>query len=673
MPHLLKSLRAKLLALLMITALIPCVAVGVVCFELSRSALQRAEIAKLGILWNAKHREVTAWFNSVVNGLTSVAESNGFRAGFEELMKPGPSPEKHSTAMKGLDEVLAGYLGRKTAEQAIEEVCLIDGKTGKILRAVKPSPGKGADGPADNAAGAGVQHVVKQVMQLKTPVISDLGAHSSGEGGGLAIGVPVFRLQTKDCIGALAIRTSFAEIDKILDISGTTGGPHRAYPVGKDFLVRSVARVPPGFVSPATGLETDAVRRAVNGRTVGTFTGPGSRGKNLTVAAPLGLNKQGDYHADFDWVMVVDVDENMAVAGVGSLAWWTAGIAGFTVLVVSMAGFFVSAGVSRPVVAMAKAARELGRGNLTVTLADFNRRDEIGTLVESFGIMINELRDRITLIRETIGDLDTSAAEMSASLSRVAENATLASGAVKETAATVEEVKRAAELAADKAAKVAHSSRQAVRITEDTRLNAEDRVRRIHVIREQMESIGEIVVLLSGQSRSVEEIITTVQDLADQSNLLAVNASIEAARAGDHGRGFAVVAQEIKLLADQSKQATGQVRAILEETRKLVSSVAVAAEQGNKAVEAGVKQSANAAESLEGLAAGVSESADAADMIEAAIGRQLAAVDRVIGSMTNLEDAVRDMKDGTGHVDHSARRPAAVGGELRRLVERYKV
>ena len=86
------------------------------------------------------------------------------------------------------------------------------------------------------------------------------------------------------------------------------------------------------------------------------------------------------------------------------------------------------------------------------------------------------------------------------------------------------------------------------------------------------------MVKLSEQSQAIEEIIVSVQDLADQSHLLAVNASIEAARAGDQGKGFAVVANEIKSLADQSKEATDQIRSILDDTRKWVSAVVMAAE-----------------------------------------------------------------------------------------------
>lgn len=358
---------------------------------------------------------------------------------------------------------------------------------------------------------------------------------------------------------------------------------------------------------------------------------------------------------------------------VSSLAWWTACTVGLAVLGVSIVGFFLSGRVSAPVVAVANAAREVSRGNLSTTLPSFDRRDEIGTLIESFKIVTHDLIGHIARVHEAIEVLDSSTSHISASIAQVAASTTQTSAEVTEATGTVNELQQAARIAADKAGRVAQSSQQAVRIIQDTRLNAEDRVQRIHLIKEQMESIGEIVVRLSDQSRSVEEIIATVQDLADQSNLLAVNASIEAARSGDQRNGFTVVAREIKLLEDQSKIATKQVRAILEDSRKLVSAVVMATERGSKAVEAGVEQSASAAESIERLTAEVTEAAEAAGMIEVTLDRQFTGVDRVFTTMTSVEGAMRRMMEKAEQVDSSAQRLASVRSELRQMVEHYKI
>ena len=106
---------------------------------------------------------------------------------------------------------------------------------------------------------------------------------------------------------------------------------------------------------------------------------------------------------------------------------------------------------------------------------------------------------------------------------------------------------------------------------------------------------------LSEQSTAIGEITATVADIAEQSNLLAVNAAIEAAKAGEQGKGFAVVAQEVKSLAEQSKQATGQVRSILSDIQKGINTAVMLTERGSKASEAGVKQSAVAGESIQVL------------------------------------------------------------------------
>ena len=212
---------------------------------------------------------------------------------------------------------------------------------------------------------------------------------------------------------------------------------------------------------------------------------------------------------------------------------------------------------------------------------------------------------------------------------------------VSETSTTVEEVRQAARVSSDKAKRVAESAREAVQVSEAGQKAAHGTIQRMSLIRDQMESIGETVVKLSEQSRAIEDIIDAVQDIADQSNLLAVNASIEAARAGDHGKGFAVVASEIKSLADQSKQATEQVRHILDDTKKWVSAVVMATEQGGKAVEAGVTQSVTAGEAIQSLADSVSSASQAASVIDASAQQGFAGLDQVSGAMLSVERATR--------------------------------
>ena len=192
-------------------------------------------------------------------------------------------------------------------------------------------------------------------------------------------------------------------------------------------------------------------------------------------------------------------------------------------------------------------------------------------------------------------------------------------------------------------------------------------------IKEQVESIADMVVRLSEQSQAIGEIIATVNDLAEQSNLLAVNASIEAAKAGEQGKGFAVVAQEIRSLAAQSKQATTQVRNILFDVQKAISSAVMATELGSKAVEEGVRLSTQAGEAIDVLAESVTEATNAAIQIAASSQQQLIGMDQVVSAMENIREAALQMASSTKQTEQSAHDLHNLGQRLQEIVKFYKV
>jgi methyl-accepting chemotaxis protein len=271
-------------------------------------------------------------------------------------------------------------------------------------------------------------------------------------------------------------------------------------------------------------------------------------------------------------------------------------------------------------------------------------------------------------LRESVALLASSAAEILATTTQVAAGAAETATAVSETTATVEEVKQTAQVSSQKAKYVSESAQKVAQVSHAGRKSVEDATQGMQRIQEQMESIAGSIVRLSEQGQAIGEIIASVNDLAEQSNLLAVNAAIEAARAGEQGKGFAVVAQEVKSLAEQSKQATGQVRTILGDIQKATSAAVLATEQGAKAVEAGVKQSAQAGESIRLLAEGIAEAAQAATQIAASSQQQMAGMDQVALAMDNIKQASVQNVAGTKQAETAARSLNELGQRLGALV-----
>ena len=225
-------------------------------------------------------------------------------------------------------------------------------------------------------------------------------------------------------------------------------------------------------------------------------------------------------------------------------------------MIAILGGFLMARTLSKPISALSSIADQVNKGDLTIEIPQLSKIKEIVDLANAFRTMIEGLRNQTARVTEGINVLGQTASEISTIVSQVVSSTTETLTAITQTSTTVEQFRQGAQLAGDKGKNMAQMANKASQMfnsgnkaTEDTRL-------RINIIRDQMDSIRETVLELSERANAIENILSTVQDLSDQSHLLAVNASIESARAGEYGKGFSVVAQEIKALADQSKGAT---------------------------------------------------------------------------------------------------------------------
>ena len=271
-------------------------------------------------------------------------------------------------------------------------------------------------------------------------------------------------------------------------------------------------------------------------------------------------------------------------------------------------------------------------------------------------------------LRDGVNRLSTASAQILAMTTQVAAGAAETSSAVSETTATVEQVKQTAQVANQKARYVSESSQKAMLASQTGNRAVEETIQGMHSIQEQMEAIADTVIRLSEQGQAIGEMIATVNDLAEQSNLLAVNAAIEAAKAGEQGKGFGVVAQEIKSLAEQSKRATGQVRVILGDIQKATSSAVLATEQGGKAVTSGVKQATETGETIQLLTESITQAAQAATQISASSQQQMVGMDQVALAMENIKQASVQNSSGTKQAELAAQNLHELGRNLSLMV-----
>ena len=343
--------------------------------------------------------------------------------------------------------------------------------------------------------------------------------------------------------------------------------------------------------------------------------------------------------------------------------------------------------ISRPILALTETTRRIAKTRDYKTRAEKLSGDELGVLTDAFNDLIGQIEERTGAVqraneslREQAGEMREAAAVLAASASQImastaqlAASATETASAITETTATVEEVKQTSQVSSEKAKYVSHEAQKAAEVAKGGKRAVDQTIEGMTAIRQQMEALAESILSLSAQSQTIGEIISSVDDLAAQSKLLAVNAAIEAAKAGEEGKGFAVVAQEVRSLAEQSKQATTQVRTILNDIQKATSSAALATEQASKAVEGGVRQSVAAGESIGALAESIAGAAQASTQIAATSQQQFVGMDQVAMAMENIKQGSTQTVTSTRQAEAAAQQLHQLGQKLTELVARFKV
>lgn len=297
-------------------------------------------------------------------------------------------------------------------------------------------------------------------------------------------------------------------------------------------------------------------------------------------------------------------------------------------------------------------------------------RDQLEDMVKARTAALTSI---LSEVKDTVNILVSSTSEILAATTQVASGSIETSSAISETTTTVEEVRQAAQLSSKKANNVSENAQEVSQITQLGQNAVNETLIGMHEIQTQMDTMANTIVRLSEQTQQIGGIIASVTEVADKSNMLAVNAAIEAAKAGEQGKGFAVVAQEIKSLAQQSKEATIQVRNILNDVQKTTSAAVMATEQTSRSVDNGVKQSAQAGDAIKKLAESSSKAVESATQIVASSQQQVVGMDQIGLAMQNINQASTENAASMSQAEKAAKELNELGQKLKLLVEQHKI
>jgi methyl-accepting chemotaxis protein len=313
----------------------------------------------------------------------------------------------------------------------------------------------------------------------------------------------------------------------------------------------------------------------------------------------------------------MEAAQDRADAAVSTAITMIFSIAAIAVIVGILLGAFISRGITKPVSRLVDGSESVANGDLTQDIT-IETKDEIGILAKSFGTMVNNLRNLVTEIQSTSmnvsstsQELASSAEEMNAStqqvssaIQQISKGAQSQAGqvedttrVVKEMAGSVDDVTSRAVLAAEEAGKSSTSARSGrktieeavTKMEESSRSAVQEAVVKMEAIQKVVGESALTIGNLGKRSEEISQIVDVITNITDQTNLLALNAAIEAARAGEQGRGFAVVAEEVKNLAEDSREAADRIANMIKEIQGETVKAVDAMQRGTKEVEEGMK------------------------------------------------------------------------------------
>ena len=340
---------------------------------------------------------------------------------------------------------------------------------------------------------------------------------------------------------------------------------------------------------------------------------------------------------------------------------------GAVLIVIGFVRFAVS-----PVERMAQVAIKISGGDLRQEVAH-TTQDEMGQLASAFNDMLKSIRGMLSQMREASENIESSTNEILTAATQQSAGASEQAASISETGATVKEISQTASQTADKANSVIDISQRSEQISVVGQRAVEDSIAGIEELRGQVEAIAQNIIELSERTQQIGEIITTVNDLAEQSNLLALNASIEAAKAGEQGKGFAVVAVEMRNLAEQSKQATAQVRTILSDIQRATRAAVAVTEEGSRKAETSVQLANTSGENIRSLAQVIKESSLAAKQIAALASQQSVGIEQISTAMTNIKQSTSESVAGTKQIERALQDLKSLSDRLSSIVNRYEM
>ena len=374
------------------------------------------------------------------------------------------------------------------------------------------------------------------------------------------------------------------------------------------------------------------------------------------------------------WVLGSGIYIDDVKRDVNTVKWTLVGLNIVFAIFMLMLCYLISRGITRTLGYVDKSLEEMssGGGDLTRRLT-VEREDESGSLAHSFNNFLDNLKEIVVRINQNAVDVAVSADHLNTNAATIANGTEKAASQSTSVAIACEEMAATSAEIAQNCIRTVDISNRAILTAQNGSEVVSNAVQSIKRIASKVQQSAKTVESLGLRSEQIGNIVGTIEDIADQTNLLALNAAIEAARAGEQGRGFAVVADEVRALAERTTKATREIGEMIKAIQKETKSAVAAMEEGVQEVERGTEDAARSGVALEEILNQIGDVTSQINQIATAAEQQTATTNEISKSMHEITGVVSEASHSSQDTSASASELARMAEELKKIVAQFRM
>jgi methyl-accepting chemotaxis protein len=514
------------------------------------------------------------------------------------------------------------------------------------------------------------------------------------------IAMPVFEQGVK--IGVIAFQLPIDRINQVMTGDGKwrdsgLGASGETYLVGSDYKMRNQSRFwledPEGFMQAVAnaGVESSTVEAIRSKQTVIGLQEVKSPGAQKAINGTTGFDIFGDYRGipvlsaykpidigGMNWAILAEIDETEAYEQSDILhqyiVYLMLGVGGVLFIISAALGCFFSVSLSRPLERIVSSMQDIssGSGDLTVRL-DESAKDEFGLLAKAFNTFVVKLDSIMSQVGSSTEELATASEELSTITNDTRQGVEQQQSEIQQVATAIEEMTATVKNVAQNTNATADAAREAGTQVVSGKSILDSSSSAIQQLSQRMNESLTVVNALQQDSTKVGSVLDVIRSIAEQTNLLALNAAIEAARAGEQGRGFAVVADEVRVLAQRTQQSTEEIRVIIESLQTRSQQTTHMLQENHEDLAETVELAGQTEQAFSEIEHSVQQLLDMSTQIASATEEQASVTEEISKNVDNIYQVAQSTATGAEQTSSSSQMLARLGDNLKALVSQFRV